>query len=43
MNAKCYFEGVIQWGGGGGGGRREKGEEITDEPEGRGKINYTQT
>ena len=39
MNAKCYFEGVIQWGGGGG----EKGEEITDEPEGRGKINYTQT
>ena len=26
-----------------GGGRREKGEEITDEPEGRGKINYTQT
>ena len=41
MNAKCYFEGVIQWGGGG--GRREKGEEITDEPEGRGKINYTQT
>ena len=34
MNAKCYFEGVIQWGGGGGGeGRREK-KLLTNQREG---------
>ena len=33
MNAKCYFEGVIQWGGGGGEGRREK-KLLTNQREG---------